>query len=88
MSKSPEIELSGADSAQLDGLRRQMVGREAKARAHKFVLEGLFDLSNDLGETTDLSETHPRKLAELTARCAHWRCAMDQAEPRGPFRDF
>ena len=49
---------------------------------------GLFDLSQDIGETTDLAESHPKKLAELTARFARWRAEMDRAEPRGPFRDF
>lgn len=58
-------------TAQLDGLRRQLVGSEEKAPAHKFVHDGLFDPSKDLGDTTDLPESHPRKLAELTARCAH-----------------
>jgi arylsulfatase A-like enzyme len=49
---------------------------------------GLFDLSKDIGETTDLSASNPEKLAELTAAFARWRAAMDAAEPRGPFRDY
>lgn len=49
---------------------------------------GLFDLSRDIGETTDLSESHPEKLAELKTRFDDWRAEMDAAEPRGPFRDF
>ena len=49
---------------------------------------GLFDLSNDIGETTDLSQSHPQKLAELTSAFDRWRAEMDQAEPRGPFGDF
>jgi arylsulfatase A-like enzyme len=49
---------------------------------------GLFDLSKDIGETTDLSGSHPQKLAQLTAAFARWRAEMDAAEPRGPFRDF
>jgi arylsulfatase A-like enzyme len=49
---------------------------------------GLFDLSKDIGETTDLSESNPQKLAELTAAFARWRAEMDAAEPRGPFRDY
>lgn len=49
---------------------------------------GLFNLANDIGESTDLSESHPEKLAELQAEFAAWRAAMDAAEPRGPFRDF
>lgn len=49
---------------------------------------GLFDLSKDIGETTDLSESHPQKLAELKDRFQQWQAAMDAAEPRGPFRDY
>lgn len=49
---------------------------------------GLYDLSQDIGETTDLSDSHAEKLAQLKARFAEWRAEMDAAEPRGPFRDF
>ena len=49
---------------------------------------GLFDLSKDIGETTDLSQSHPQKLAELKAAFDRWRTEMDAAEPRGPFRDY
>ncbi len=49
---------------------------------------GLFDLSRDIGETTDLSASQPEKLAELQSRFAAWRAEMDAAEPRGPFRDY
>jgi len=49
---------------------------------------GLFDLSKDVGETTDLSAKHPEKLNELKAAFAQWRTEMDASEPRGPFRDY
>jgi arylsulfatase A len=49
---------------------------------------GLFDLSVDPGETTDLSDKFPEKLAELQAGFVVWRKQMDAAEARGPFRDF
>lgn len=49
---------------------------------------GLFDLSADLGERKDLSSKHPEKLRDLRARFARWRRRMDQADPRGPFRDY
>lgn len=49
---------------------------------------GLFDLSKDIGETTDVSEKYPGQLAEVQARFVRWRAAMDAAEPRRPFRDF
>jgi hypothetical protein len=49
---------------------------------------GLFDLAADIGETTDLSESHPQKRAELEAAFARWTAEMEAAEPRGPFRDY
>ncbi len=49
---------------------------------------GLFDLSQDIGETTDLADTHPERLADLKAAFDRWRAEMDAAEPRGPFRDY
>lgn len=49
---------------------------------------GLFDLASDISEKSDLSQSHPEKLAELKARFQGWRAEMDAAEPRGPFRDF
>jgi arylsulfatase A-like enzyme len=49
---------------------------------------GLFDLSNDLGETKDLSKEKPEVLAMVKGRFDAWRKAMDAAEPRGPFRDY
>lgn len=50
--------------------------------------EGLFDLSKDIGEKKDLSNEKPAKLKELQARFREWKTAMEQAEPRGPFRDY
>ncbi|MEM9016425.1 MAG: sulfatase-like hydrolase/transferase, partial [Verrucomicrobiota bacterium] len=50
--------------------------------------KGLFDLSTDPGETTDLSEKHPGKLKELEGAFSNWIEEMDNAEPRGPFKDF
>ncbi len=49
---------------------------------------GLFDLTKDLGEKTDLSREHPDNLALVKSRYEQWRKAMDDAEPRGPFRDY
>lgn len=48
---------------------------------------GLFDLTNDVGETRDLSKERPEVLARVKARFAAWRQSMDAAEWRGPFRD-
>lgn len=49
---------------------------------------GLFDLASDIGEKNDLSEKRPEVLQMMRERFAAWRMRMDQAEPRGPFRDY
>lgn len=49
---------------------------------------GLFDLSKDIGEKNDLSKERPEVLKMMTDRFAGWKRAMDEAEPRGPFRDY
>ncbi|MBI4902952.1 MAG: sulfatase-like hydrolase/transferase [Acidobacteria bacterium] len=49
---------------------------------------GLFDLSRDLGEKTDLSAEKPEVLAMVKGAWTRWRKEMDAADPRGPFRDF
>jgi len=49
---------------------------------------GLFDLSQDLGEQYDLSQQKPDVLQNVESRFAAWRKRMEEAEPRGPFRDF
>ena len=49
---------------------------------------GLFDLSTDLGETTDLSEKNPDQLTKMNSAFDAWRARMDASEPRGPFRDY
>ncbi len=48
----------------------------------------LFDLSHDIGEKNNLVDKMPKKAAEMESRFAAWLKAMDEAEPRGPFRDF
>ena len=49
---------------------------------------GLFNLAEDIGETNDLSKSHPDRLAELKGAFANWLAEMEAAEPRGPFRDY
>ncbi len=49
---------------------------------------GLFNLAEDIGETNDLSKSHPDRLAELKGAFAKWLAEMEAAEPRGPFRDY
>ena len=48
----------------------------------------LFHLGDDIGESRDLSEAEPQRLRELQEVYADWLQAMEQAEPRGPFRDY
>lgn len=50
--------------------------------------KGLYDLRTDIGENHDLSAEKPEVLAMIKERFAAWRKAMDEAEPRGPFRDY
>ena len=49
---------------------------------------GLFDLTSDLGEKIDLTEKQPALAAEIAGKWAAWRKEMEEAEPRGPFRDY
>ncbi len=50
--------------------------------------DGLFDLSKDLGEKKDLSKERPDMLTKLKNRFRNWKKEMNEAEPRGPFRDY
>jgi arylsulfatase A-like enzyme len=50
--------------------------------------KGLYDLATDIGEKRDLSAERPDMLSALRGRWAAWRKEMDDAEPRGPFRDY
>jgi arylsulfatase A-like enzyme len=49
---------------------------------------GLFNLTDDLAEKNDLSETNPADLAMVKDRFNDWQTRMQDAEPRGPFRNF
>ena len=49
---------------------------------------GLFDLSNDIGETRDMSSAEPEILAMVQTRYRNWLAEMESVEPRGPFRDY
>ena len=48
----------------------------------------LFDLSKDVGEKNDLLKKMPEKAAEMQAHFENWMKRMDEADPRGPFKDF
>lgn len=50
--------------------------------------DGLFDLSEDLGERTDLSDKLPAVKRRLERSYRDWVDTMAASEPRGPFRDF
>jgi arylsulfatase A-like enzyme len=49
---------------------------------------GLFDLSRDVAEQRDLSLEKPEVLRRVKQRFAAWEKTMEDAEPRGPFRDY
>ena len=49
---------------------------------------GLFDLSVDVGEKLDLSESKPEVLEMVKEKFSEWEKEMEEAEPRGPFRDY
>lgn len=48
----------------------------------------LFDLSKDIGEKNNLIDKMPDKAAEMQQHFESWLKRMDEAEPRGPFKDF
>jgi arylsulfatase A-like enzyme len=48
----------------------------------------LYDLSQDVGERHDLSQTFSTQAAEMQRRFEKWLAEMDAAEPRGPFKDY
>ncbi len=49
---------------------------------------GLFDLSEDIGETKDLSAGLPEVRKRIERRYREWVREMQAAEPRGPFKDY
>ena len=50
--------------------------------------EFLFDLEDDIGEQNNLVKERPEKLKEMRAKWAGWKKEMDEAEPRGPFKNY
>ncbi|MCP5558694.1 MAG: sulfatase-like hydrolase/transferase [Verrucomicrobiaceae bacterium] len=50
--------------------------------------EYLFDLEHDLGEKENLISSQPALLKQMRGLFDEWVTDMNQAEPRGPFRDF
>ncbi len=48
----------------------------------------LYDLSEDINESTDLSMRLPDTLLFMQQKYAAWLQEMKSSEPRGPFRDY
>jgi len=49
---------------------------------------GFFDLSVDVGERDDLSQRKIQELKMVQTKFHQWKEEMDDAEPRGPFRNY
>lgn len=64
----------------------------ARVNEWKWVRNGsgtyLFNLSTDVGESTNLVDTEPEQAARMQSRFNEWLAEMNAAEPRGPFRDY
>jgi len=98
----PEVTLDGFDMADVlagkaKSKRREMFWQRRNQRAArvdhwKWIKnsrgEYLFDLAKDIGEKTDLSKAKPIQLKLMRARFAAWEKQMNEAAPRGPFRDY
>jgi arylsulfatase A-like enzyme len=79
-------------SARAEMFWQRRKDRAARVGTYKWVESaagsGLFDLARDISEQRDLSQERPELLEQLRNRWAAWRQHMDDAEPRGPFRDY
>lgn len=49
---------------------------------------GLFDLSKDVSEKSDVTAQYPEIAARMESAFRKWQRDMANAEPRGPFKDF
>ena len=50
--------------------------------------KGLYDLSKDISEETDLTDILPDKFAEINNMFNSWKSEMANTEPRGPFKNY
>ena len=50
--------------------------------------KGLYNLTSDIGEKDDLSEKDKNTLMMVQKKFQQWKADMNNAEPRGPFRDY
>ena len=87
-----EVLTHNADSPRNQMFWQRKEDRAARVGQWKWVHSsrgsGLFNLAEDLSESSDLSAMHPDKLQELQQAFHDWRAEMDRCEPRRPFRDF
>lgn len=81
-SKSPRTEMFWHSR----NSKAALVGNYKWVEAPSF--SGLFDLKKDAGESQDLSAQRPDLVVQVKSRWDNWRREMDEAEPRGPFRDY
>ncbi len=51
-------------------------------------VNGLFDLSDDIGEKDDLSKKEINNFNEIKDKFQKWQLEMSNTEPRGPFKDY
>jgi len=49
---------------------------------------GLFNLSDDIGEKNDLSDKETETLNMVKEKFNQWKTEMENSDPRGPFRNF
>ena len=76
------------DKAARVGKWKWVAHEKPQGSQHSAAGGGLFDLSTDIGEQKDLATERPEVLKMVKDRFAAWKQAMDDAEPRGPFRDY
>jgi len=50
--------------------------------------KGFYDLSKDVSEKIDLTDSQPDKFDEINNKFNIWQAEMANADPRGPFKDF
>ena len=85
--------LQGEESSRRESMFWERQG-EYGARVGKWKLVesrrggGLFDLSEDIGESTDLSAKLPDVRKRVERSYKEWVREMDEAEPRGPFKNY
>lgn len=84
--------LNGAESPRTEMFWKNADDYAARIGNWKLVSSGrgsgLFDLSEDIGEQTDLASRLPDVLSRVQTRIQAWMAEMEAAEPRGPYRDF